>query len=61
MLLFPSRRPIRLGKEEVMKMPMVYFEGFHEEEINEVLCLVNHRPRKCLGWITSFELFHEQV
>ncbi len=32
-----------------------------EEEVNEALCLINHRPRKCLGWKTSFELFHEQV
>lgn len=32
-----------------------------DEEINEALYLINHRPRKCLGWKTSFELFHEQV
>ncbi len=32
-----------------------------EEEVNEALCLINHRPRKCLGWKTSFELFHEKL
>ncbi|CUM83827.1 IS30 family transposase [Turicibacter sanguinis] len=32
-----------------------------DEEINEALCLINHRPRKCLGWKTSFELFHEKL
>ena len=28
-----------------------------EEKVNEALCLINHRPRKCLGWKTAFELF----
>ena len=23
-----------------------------EQEVNEALCLINHRPRKCLGWKT---------
>ncbi|MTN26682.1 IS30 family transposase [Turicibacter sanguinis] len=32
-----------------------------DEEIDEALCLINHRPRKCLGWKTSFELFHEKL
>lgn len=32
-----------------------------EEEINEALFLINQRPRKCLGWKSSFELFNEQV
>ena len=32
-----------------------------DEEIDEVLFLINHRPRKCLGWKTSFELFHEKL
>ena len=32
-----------------------------DEEINEALSLINHRPRKCLGWKTSFELFHEKM
>ena len=32
-----------------------------EKEVNEALCLINHRPRKCLGWKTSFELFYEKV
>ena len=32
-----------------------------DEEINEVECLINHGPRKCLAWKTSFELFHEKV
>ena len=32
-----------------------------EEEVNEALCLINQRPRKCLGWKTSFELFHEKL
>ena len=60
---------IRLGKDEVMKMPMDYFENFSrrrqvrvtEEEVNETLCLINHRPRKCLSWKILFELFHEKV
>ena len=25
-----------------------------EEEVNEALCLMNHRPRKCLGWKISW-------
>ena len=25
-----------------------------EQEVNEALCLINHRPRKCLGWKTSW-------
>ena len=32
-----------------------------EKEIDEALLLINHRPRKCLGWKTSFELFHEKL
>ena len=32
-----------------------------DKEVNEALCLINHRPRKCLGWKTSFELFHEKL
>ena len=32
-----------------------------EEEIHEALFLINHRPRKCLGWKTSFKLFYEKV
>ena len=32
-----------------------------DQEINMALCLINHRPRKCLDWKTSFELFHEKV
>ena len=32
-----------------------------EEEVNEALCLINHRPRKYLGWKTSFGLFHEKM
>ncbi len=32
-----------------------------EEEVNEALYLINQRPRKCLGWKTSFELFHEKL
>ena len=48
---------------EVMKMPMVFFENFlkktnlaqvTEEDVNEALCLMNHRPRKCLGWKISW-------
>ena len=43
-------------KEEVMKMPMDYFENSSpkktdlarvtEKEVNEALCLINHRPPK---------------
>ena len=32
-----------------------------DEELNEALYLINHRPRKCLGWKTSFELFYEKL
>lgn len=32
-----------------------------EEELNEALSLIHHRPRKCLNWKTSFELFYEEV
>ncbi len=33
----------------------------NHNEVNEATSLINHRPRKCLGWKTSFELFHEKV
>ena len=35
--------------------------GVSDKEVSEALCLINHRPRKCLDWKTSFELFHEKV
>ena len=46
--------PIRREKEEVTKMPMVLLRVFPEEEVNEALYLINHRPRKCLGWKISW-------
>ena len=33
----------------------------NHNEVNEAISLINHRRRKCLGWKTSFELFHEKV
>lgn len=32
-----------------------------EEELDLALQLINHRPRKCLGWKTSYEAFWEEV
>ncbi|MCK0473986.1 IS30 family transposase [Halalkalibacter sp. APA_J-10(15)] len=32
-----------------------------EEELELALYLINHRPRKCLGWKTSHEAFWEEV
>jgi IS30 family transposase len=32
-----------------------------EEELEVALHLINHRPRKCLGWKTSYEAFWEEV
>ncbi len=32
-----------------------------DEEINEALCPINHRPRKCLGWKTSWSPTHAVV
>ncbi len=32
-----------------------------EEELELALHLINHRPRKCLGWKTSYESFWEEV
>ncbi|BAB06243.1 IS30-like element IS658 family transposase [Halalkalibacterium halodurans] len=32
-----------------------------EEELELALHLINHRPRKCLGWKTSYEAFWEEV
>ena len=32
-----------------------------EEEINKALMFINQRPRKCLDWKSSFDLFKEKV
>ena len=32
-----------------------------DEEIHEAICLMNHRPRKGLGWKTSLELINCSV
>lgn len=32
-----------------------------DDELREALSLIHHRPRKCLNWKTSFELFYEKV
>jgi transposase, IS30 family len=32
-----------------------------EEDLELALHLINHRPRKCLGWKTSYEAFWEEV
>ena len=37
------------------------FESIAEEEIAKVMHLMNHRPRKCLGYKTPYEVFWEQI
>ncbi|MFC0558404.1 IS30 family transposase, partial [Halalkalibacter alkalisediminis] len=32
-----------------------------KEDLELALHLINHRPRKCLGWKTSYEAFWEEV
>lgn len=37
------------------------FAEVFEEELTQVLCLINKRPRKCLGWKTAQESFMEAL
>lgn len=32
-----------------------------DKEVNQALVLINQRPRKCLGWKSSFELSEEKL
>lgn len=34
------------------------FHSLDEDTLNRVVALINHRPRKCLGWKTPYEVFH---
>lgn len=33
------------------------FHSLDEDTLNYVVALINHRPRKCLGWKTPYEVF----
>lgn len=37
------------------------FYDLTKENLNEVVWLLNLRPRKCLGWMTPFEVFYDKV
>lgn len=37
------------------------FDHVTEEEMKQALQLINHRPRKCLGWKTAYEAFEEEL
>ena len=37
------------------------FRTISDEDFDRVIDLLNHRPRKCLGWKTSAEVFFESV
>ncbi|MFB5557217.1 IS30 family transposase, partial [Bacillus cytotoxicus] len=32
-----------------------------QEQLNQALLLINHRPRKCLQWKTAYEAFREEL
>lgn len=34
------------------------FHSLDEDTLNRVVSLINHRPRKCLGWKTPYEVFY---
>ena len=31
------------------------------EELDRVVKIINERPRKCLGWLTPYQVFHEKM
>nr|WP_264177773.1 IS30 family transposase [Paenibacillus massiliensis] len=37
------------------------FAQITDEALETVLRLINHRPRKCLGWRTAHEFFSEEL
>ena len=37
------------------------FRTVTDEDVQHVEDLLNHRPRKCLGWKTPYEVFHKSV
>jgi IS30 family transposase len=37
------------------------FDHVTLDELNQALNFINNRPRKCLGWKTAHEAFHEQL
>lgn len=37
------------------------FDYVTPDEMNQALQLINHRPRKCLGWKTAHEAFQEEL
>ena len=34
------------------------FHNVSDDELSSVVSLINHRPRKCLGWLSPFEFLH---
>lgn len=36
------------------------FHSITQEEVDEVVALINNRPRKCLGWKTPAEIFYAE-
>lgn len=58
------------GNAARMRMPMASCESFPkgtdcaqmtDEALETTLRLINHRPRKCLGWRTAHESFLEEL
>lgn len=37
------------------------FKGLTQTEVDQAVCLINLRPRKCLGWKSPFEVFFNNL
>lgn len=37
------------------------FSQISESELHDVITAINNQPRKCLGWLTPAEVFHEHL
>lgn len=59
--------PILLGNESDNGLLREFFpkkknfDHITTVELNRELDLINHRPRKCLGWKTAYEVFQEEL
>ena len=50
---------------ERSRIEVLHQQGFSAQvtvqKLEEALILINSRPRKCLGWKTSYEAFMEEL
>ena len=57
----------RCSNENANGLLRKFFSKFHdfaevtEDELEQVLQWINNRPRKCLGWKSTHELFQEEL